>query len=63
MNFYTVSEIAQILKVTEGTVSEWVRKGRIGAIKVGGTKTIRVGEDDLNKFLADNRIVAMAEKE
>lgn len=63
MKFYTVSEIADVFKVTEGTVSEWARKGRIGAIKVGGTKTVRVSEDDLNKFLADNRMAAAAEKE
>ncbi|MDD3394521.1 MAG: helix-turn-helix domain-containing protein [Anaerotignum sp.] len=63
MKFYTASEIAEILKVTKGTVSEWLREGRMGAVKIGGTKTIRVSEDDLNKFLADNRMVATTSKE
>lgn len=56
MKFYTTFEVAEILKVSESTVSEWIRKGRIGAVKIGGTKTIRVSEDDLKKFLADNRV-------
>ncbi|HBF64578.1 MAG TPA: DNA-binding protein [Clostridium sp.] len=57
MRFYTVSEIGDMFKVSRDTVSEWIRKGKIGAVKIGGTKTVRISESDLNKFLADNRIV------
>jgi excisionase family DNA binding protein len=56
MKFYTISEVAEILKVTQGTVSEWVRKGKIGAIKVGGTKTVRISEEDLKRFCDENRV-------
>lgn len=61
MKFYTILEIAGMLKVSKDTVSEWIRKGKLGATKLGGTKTVRVSENDLNKFLSDNRVVTTQE--
>ncbi|WMI81798.1 helix-turn-helix domain-containing protein [Anaerotignum sp. MB30-C6] len=58
MKFYTTFEVADLLKVSERTIREWIRGGKLGATKLGGTKTVRISEDDLNKFLSDNRVVA-----
>jgi len=33
--YYTVKEVAELLKVTERTVRNWIRKGQIKAIKIG----------------------------
>ncbi|MGE4213178.1 MAG: helix-turn-helix domain-containing protein [Anaerotignaceae bacterium] len=57
MKFYTVAEVASILKVAECTVSDWVRKGKLGAIKIGGTKTVRISDEDLKQFCEENRVV------
>ena len=62
MNFYTVSEVADMFKVSRDTVGDWIRKGKIGAVKFGGTKTVRISETDLNKFLTDNRVIAPEEQ-
>ena len=58
MKFYTVVEVAEILKVTEGTIRDWIRKGKLGATKLGGTKTVRISEEDLTKFYNDNKVVS-----
>ncbi|WP_317853806.1 helix-turn-helix domain-containing protein [Chakrabartyella piscis] len=62
MKFYTTFEVADILKVSEGTIREWIRKGKLGATRLGGTKTVRVSEQDINRFLEGNRVVAVEGK-
>lgn len=62
MKFYTTFEVADILKVTERTIRKWINEGKLEAARLGGTKTVRVSGDDLNRFLNANRIVA-TEKE
>ena len=46
---YTVAEVAQLLKVSRGTVLMAIRTGRLKARKVG--RLWRVLEDDINQFL------------
>lgn len=58
MKIYTTFEISEILKVSEGTVRDWIRKGKLGATKLGGTKTVRISEEDLTKFYNDNKVVS-----
>lgn len=62
MKFYTAFEVADLLKVSEGTIGEWMRKGKLGATKLGGTKTVRINDEDL-KGLYDTNRVAATEKE
>ena len=57
MKFYTTFEVAVVLKVSEGTVRDWIRKGKLGAIKIGGTKTVRISDEDLRRFCEGNRVV------
>ena len=56
MKFYTTFEVAEILRVSEGTIREWVNKGKLNAVRLGGTKTIRISEEDLERFLSQNKI-------
>lgn len=45
----TVREAAQLLKVREATIREWVNKGRLPAHKLG--KSWRISEDGVQKLL------------
>lgn len=45
---YTCKEVAERYGVQTLTVWEWIRKKKLGAIKIG--KEYRVGADDLARF-------------
>ena len=48
----TTREIAQRLKLTEYTVREWLRTGRLKGYRPGGDRAgWRVRETDLNEFM------------
>jgi len=47
--FYTVYEIAKILKVHWQTVLDFIRSGRLKAFKLG--RGYRIEEKDLRKFI------------
>jgi excisionase family DNA binding protein len=47
---YTVKEVANILRITEGTVRNWIRLGDIQAIKISGI-LIRIPEEELERLL------------
>ncbi len=49
--YYTCEEIAKKFNVRKETVWLWIRKGKLGAVKLG--KHYRVSEEDLRDFLAD----------
>lgn len=49
MKVYTVEEIASILKVSTFTVRNYIKDGKLIAIKTGGA--IRVSEDNLKAFI------------
>lgn len=48
--YYTIEEVAQMLKVAYLTVYRWIRAGKLNAIKAG--KQYRIGEHELNNFLS-----------
>jgi excisionase family DNA binding protein len=48
-NFYTVKEVAQILKVNVHTVYRWIKSGKLQAINFGDA--VRISETELNKFI------------
>lgn len=50
---YTCKEVAERYGVQTLTVWEWIRKKKLGAIKIG--KEYRVGADDLARFEAERR--------
>jgi len=47
--YYTITEIAKILKVAYLTVYRWIQDGKLVAYKAG--KQYRVKKNDLNKFI------------
>jgi excisionase family DNA binding protein len=48
-NFYTVEEVASLLKVHPNTVRGWIRQGKLNAIKINTLTRIR--EADLETFM------------
>ena len=44
--YYTVKEVAEIMKVSEKTVRNWIKWGRIKAIKIGRQWRIPAEEID-----------------
>jgi len=53
--YYTIEEIAGILKVNPESVRRWVRAKKLPAIKLGG-KYIRVLAVDLDRFIKDSKV-------
>lgn len=52
--FYTVKEVAQLLKMTDGTIRNWISNGKIKAVKIGGDNKqsqTRIAESELKKLL------------
>lgn len=47
--YYSIEEIAKMLKVAYLTVYRWVQAGKLEAIKAG--KQYRVKKNDLDKFV------------
>lgn len=51
--FYTIEEIADLLKVSYLTVFRWIQAGKLSAYKVG--KQYRIDVQDLNNFLEKSK--------
>jgi len=52
----TVPEVADELRVTEGTIREWLRLGKLKGTRPGGTKAgWRVAREDLDRFVEAGR--------
>ena len=51
MTIYTLDELAELLKVTKRTLYNYVRSGKLEAVKVG--REWRVTEDQLKHFLEE----------
>lgn len=49
--WYTVREVAALLKVHPETVRDWLRAGRLNGVGFGGRTGWRVAESELNDFL------------
>ena len=47
--FYTIEEVAKMLKVAYLTVYRWIRAGKLTAVKAG--KQYRISKVNLNNFL------------
>ncbi len=50
--YYTIQEVATILKVSYLTVYRWIKAKKLEAIKAG--KQYRISKDSLNKFINPN---------
>lgn len=46
---YTIEEVVEILKVTRRTVYNYLKEGKLNAVKLG--RSWRVTEEELNRFI------------
>lgn len=53
MRFYTLAEIAEMMKLNQQTIRKYVREGKLKAALFG--REYRVREDDLNAFYESQR--------
>jgi len=53
-SYYTIEEVADLLKVSRESVRRWVRSKKLPAIKLGG-KYIRIEASDLNSFIKKSK--------
>lgn len=51
--YYTIEELAKMLKVVYLTVYRWIQSGRLVAYKAG--KQYRIKKEDLDKFLEQRK--------
>ncbi len=51
--FYTLEEIAKMLKVSYLSVYRWIKSGKLISYKVG--KQYRIGQKDFKNFLEKNK--------
>jgi excisionase family DNA binding protein len=52
----TVPEVADRLRVSTATVTNWLREGRLRGYRLGGTKAgWRIEVSDLDKFIAERK--------
>ena len=58
--FLTVFEIADLLKVKQQTVRNWIDAGSLPAVRIG-SRRVRVRGSDLDRFIAAGMAVASAE--
>lgn len=52
--YYTIEEIAKMLKVAYLTVYRWIQDGKLVAYKAG--KQYRVKKEDLDKFITSYKV-------
>ena len=53
-SFLTVKEVAEMLRLKVITVYEFVKDGKLPAVRLG--KSYRIAEKDLNEFLRENKV-------
>jgi excisionase family DNA binding protein len=49
--FYTVAEVAQVLRVSSMTVYRLINSSQLPAVRVG--KSYRLREEDVNRYLSE----------
>lgn len=52
IKFYTIPEVAEVLKVTPQTVRAYIKKGKIKSQRIG--RPILITENNLKQFLKAN---------
>lgn len=50
--FYTVQQVSNLLKVHWQTVLNYIKSGKLKALKLG--KGYRINKEDLDKFIKEN---------
>lgn len=55
MTLYTIREVAEMLKVHEGTVRRWIREKKLVSFKFSNSGSVRVTQDSLDEFLSNSQ--------
>ena len=55
MEFFTVNEVAERLKVHPRTVKRWLNEGRLEGVLLGDRAGWRISEADLAKFVEEQK--------
>ena len=50
--YYTCAEVADMLRVKEDTVWNWIRTKKLKAVKIGG-KIYRIHKDEIKKLMEE----------
>jgi excisionase family DNA binding protein len=56
-SFYRIDEVAEILGVSDNSIANWIRQGRLRAVRMG-TKLVRIPRAELRRFLTASEIQA-----
>jgi len=55
MEYLTVEEVGERLKVSTYTVKRWLREGELAGVRLGRNGPWRTTEDDIRAFLKESR--------
>ena len=53
IKFYDPDEVAEMLGVSANTVREWLRKGKMAGVKLGG-KIWKIRQVDIDQFIQES---------
>jgi excisionase family DNA binding protein len=53
--FYTQKELANLLRVTEATITRWRQKGRLVYVRLPDADRVLYPKEEIDKLLKDNR--------
>jgi excisionase family DNA binding protein len=59
--YYTVEEVAAMLKITRATVYKWMNEGKLNYIQLEGVR--RISRDDLRAFIDIRRHATSVEED
>ena len=54
--FYTIEEVADILKVSKRAVSSWIKEGRLKGNRLTDSKIVRISDESLSEFIQATEI-------
>jgi len=54
ISLFTAKEVANLLKLNTLTIYDYIRNGKLPAVKLG--KNYRISEEDLNKFIKKHKV-------
>ncbi len=57
---YTITDITEMLSVKRPTVHEWIRSGKLKAVRIG--KEYRITQEHYDEYLANNLVVTDTKK-
>jgi len=52
-NYFTVSQVAEKLKVKDSTIWRWIRLGKLNCVCIG--RNYRISQNDIDKFLKQKK--------